>query len=161
MLALALHPICWIFSFLALAINCYYWIKVKEHFVYGNVTPGVIVSLDPMLIAVLTNLSKGVGDYHVIKIIEQRFSTVMEKPPFVGATFPAVALYQQSEDESLPYWEDFDPRPIEFATADQSAIKNILSRMEKTDWKELKLGLRGVPRPFKPGLYHVQEFVNL
>ena len=139
------------------ALNWFYWQKVREHFLYGNVTPAVIVSLDPMMYATLTDVTHGVGDYPVIKIITKKFSSILGKQPAVGAMFPTVSVYQQSMDESLPHWEDFDPRPVEFVTSDQKAIQRVLGQLSKEDWRELKVMLKKVPRPFQPGLYHVGD----
>ena len=158
-LALTLHWSLWILFALMLGLNWFYWQRVKEHFLHGNVCPAIIVNLNPMMFAVLTDLSKGIGEYPAIKIIPKKFTTVLGKKPDLGARFPAVALYGMMH-EDIPYWEEFDPRPLEFATSDQKTIHGVASRISRDDWKELDEMLRKVPRPFQPGLYELWQKRN-
>ena len=155
--AVLLHWSVWILFAISLGLNWYYWQRVKEHFLHGNVTPAMIVNMDPMMYAVLTNLTKGPGDFRAIKIIQRNFDQILGKPPALGAMFPTVSLYQEAMDETLPHWESFDPRPVEFATSDAQSINRVLRQLEKSDWEELKLWLKRVPLPFKVGLYHVEK----
>jgi len=155
-LACLFHWTCWIVSLLLLAINWFYWQRVRDHFRKGCANPAVIVSLEPMLIAVSTDLTKGIGEYPVVKIIKKYLPTACGQVPLVGARLPAVALYQPSPDEDLPHWADFDPRPIDCATGDVDAMQAVMSTFTEDDWNELTLWLEQVPRPFRCGLYHVQ-----
>lgn len=109
-----------------------------------------------MLIAVSSDLTKGFGEYPVVKIIEKSLPAVCGQTPRVGSRLPTVALYESSPDEDVPHWADFDPRPIECATGDLDAMQAVMNTFTEDDWNELKLWLRQVPRPFCRGLYHVQ-----
>lgn len=155
-LALLLHWSLWILFAIFAGINWFYWQQRREHFLYGNMTPSIIVSVEPMMFATLTDLTHGAGSYHAIKIIQKRFSSVMGKTPQVGSMFPSVSTYEESMDESKPHWETFHPVPVECATGDPTSINKAVKKFSKKDWQELKLFLKKVPRPFKPGLYHLK-----
>lgn len=139
---------------LLLVMNWLYWRRVSEHFRYGCTCPAVIVSSYPMLIAVATDLTKGIGQYPVIKIIEKPLGTACGQLPEVGRELPAIALYSPSADD-LPHWSDFDPRPIDCATGDLEAIERVMSTITEGEWNELRSWLKQVPRPFACGLYQI------
>lgn len=137
-------------------INIFYWQRVTEHFLYGCVNPAVIISLNPVKFAVSTDLSKGTGEYPVIKIIEKNLSKVCGKKTKIGAVFPTIALYQKS-DETLPYWDNFFPYPVDCATNNIEIIKNILHGFTEEDIAELKFGLTQIQKPYKCGLYFIKS----
>lgn len=153
-LAWTVHWSFWIFAGLLFLMNLLYWQRVSEHFRHGCANPAMIIALDPMLIAVLTDLTKGEGNYPVIKIIQQRLPTACGQLPQAGTLLAAVSLYSPSPDEE-PHWADFDPRPIDCATGDAPAIQRIMSSFDASDWNELRHALKQVPRPYRCGLYHV------
>ena len=139
-----------------LLINWFYWKRVRDHFRFGYADPAIIVAMDPMLIAVGTDLTLGVGHYPVIKIIEKSLSTAGGKTPRLGSMFAAVSLYSPSPNQDLPHWADFDPRPIDCATTDEVVIKEVMGAFPNEDWRELKSWLRQVPRPFRVGVYKIR-----
>jgi len=64
----------WIFIIVfigALLYNLWYWITVRNQFKGGDVNPGKVISLDPILVAVATDMRKFVGDFPILIIIEQ------------------------------------------------------------------------------------------
>lgn len=145
----------WGLALMALLMNGFYWKRLREHFRYGNANPGVIVSLEPMLIAVSADLTKGVGHYPVIKISKKRLPTVCGELPQLGARLATVALYDASPDKS-PHWSDFDPRPADCATGDVEAIERVMNSFTERDWDQLNSWLGQVPRPLRCGLFHVR-----
>jgi hypothetical protein len=153
-LAFSIYWSFWVFAVPLFLMNLLYWRRISGHFQYGCSIPAMIVSLDPMLIAVSTNLTKGIGKYPAIKIIEKRLPTACGQLPRVGSMLPAVALYHQSP-EDVPHWSDFDPRPIDCATGDVEAMRRVMNTIEEDDWNKLHVGLIQVPKPFRCGLYHV------
>jgi len=155
-LALSAHWLFWIPVVLLVLMNWMYWKKVSEHFMYGCANPGIVVSLDPMLIAVATDLTKGDGEYPVVRIIRKELSSICGKPPQVGALVPTVALYYASSNPDQSHWETFDPRPVDCATSDLSEAQRIANSFSKEDIEELKRWLSQVPKPYKPGLYPIQ-----
>ena len=156
MLAIFIHWGFYLLAVPALILSWMYWRRVQDHFAYGCVNAGVVVSTQPMLIAVSTDLSKGIGEYPAIRIIEKSLPAACNQPPQIGSMLPLVALYQPSPDVRLPHWESFDPRPVECATGNRDTIQRSFESLTDSDWTELKSHLRQVPRPFQCGLYHVK-----
>ena len=85
----------------ALLVNWLYWRHQAAHFALGCANPATVVSLNPPLLAVYTDLTTGERAYPVIKIL--RDSGI---PSSVGDKFATVSLYQGSTEAER--WEDFD-----------------------------------------------------
>lgn len=144
-------------AFLLLLMNRFYWTRVREQFRYGCVNPGVVVSLRPLLIAVSTDLSKGVGEYPVVKIINKRLTSIAGQRPQIGTRVATVALYSQGTDSAKPHWIDFDPRPVDCATTNIAQITRVLHSIPAEEWQQLERWLPQVPKPYTPGLYMIQQ----
>src|SRR5690242_2417111 len=67
----AARPSFWPLAAFALAVNAMYWYRVKLRFQFGCVNAGKVVSTEPFLLAVFTDLANGggVSPYPVIKIL--------------------------------------------------------------------------------------------
>lgn len=154
-----IHWSFWILAALLIWLNWLYWTRIKEHFKFGCVNPGIVISMNPMLIAVLTDLSNVSGDngynYPVIKVLSKELSSIAGQDPLTGMRLATVALYVRGDDEYATHWEDFDPRPAECATNDINEIKRLMASISHSDWTELDAGLGQIPRPYAPGLYRV------
>ena len=135
-----------------LGLNALYWVRVKEHFRYGDTNPGVVISINPILIAVATDLTQGVGSYPAVKVFRIRSNRVMGVEPQPGTRLPTVALYTRSHDPKCPHWSDFDPRPLEFATGDKEVIDRAMASFSEADWLRLETAIQKLPDT-KPGLY--------
>ena len=138
-----------LFVFLPKAI--YFLRYKKEHFQFGDSNGGIVISDNPKLVAVTTNLSKYGGSYPVVKIIEYKGKSNL------GERVGTVALYFGSEDESCPHWMGFDPIPIEYATQNKKGLEEAIQSYEKSQWIEIEERLKQVPTPYKKGLYRIEE----
>jgi hypothetical protein len=156
-LALSVHWAFWAGVALLVAANGLYWIRVYEHFRHGCANPAVILQLKPMLIAVWTDLSQGDGEYPVIKIIRKKVPSVDGERPYQGAKLATVALYQRGADDNLPCWGDFNPIPVGCVTWRKDEMKRIMDSFTDEDWAALCEGLKRLPGPLRPGLYHVRK----
>jgi hypothetical protein len=139
-------------------LNLLYWYRVKEHFAHGCCNPGMVIEVNPTRIAVRTDLTKGIGEYPVIKILPLKLARVMGKRPEIGMRVPTAALYSGSAD-SVPHWSDFDPVPIECANGNFEISEQILEGFSNAEWQELEQGLAMLPSR-EPGLYHLSAPVN-
>lgn len=155
-LAYWVHWSLWTVAVLLLAMNWFYWRRVIEHFRHGCANPAIIVSMEPTLIAVSTDLKKGTRPYPVVKIIEKSIPTACGQVPQVGSRLAAVALYTPGTDDSLTHWIDFDPRPVDCATGDREAMQAVLGTFSEADWEELQWWLKQVPQPYCCGLYRIR-----
>lgn len=154
-LAWFLHWGFWILAGLLLIMNLLYWVRVREHFLQGCANPAIVVSLDPMLIAVFTDLSMGVGSYPAIKIVEKKLKRIAGQEPTVGTRVATVALYSASLIDDKANWDDFDPRPVDCVTGNLADINRLLKGFSDKDWHDLQEGLKQVPKPFRSGLYRL------
>ena len=135
------------------AFNFFYWRRVSDHFRYGCANPGIVVSLDPTLIAVSTDLTMGEGKYPVIKIIEANLTKSAGEPLKVGSLLPTVALYNHPANDDHPHWSDFDPLPADYVTGNVAKVLMVLATFTHEDIDELKSGLKHIKQPYEPGLY--------
>ena len=154
-LALTVHSVFWIPAVLLLGMNWLYWVRINGHFSQGDANPGIVVATNPTLIAVATDLTKGFGEYPVLKIFEKNLSTVCGQQVKEGAQLATVALYSMDPDESVPHWKDFDPRPVDCATNDLEANRAVLASFDDEAWEVLQAYLAKVPKPYAPGLYRI------
>ncbi|TWT38354.1 DUF3239 domain-containing protein [Blastopirellula retiformator] len=136
---------------------------VSSYFRDGDTCPGVIVSMEPPLLAVLTNVSADPSfdePIMVIKVQAHKLKTVGGEPAKVGQRIVSAAFYEEDAAEKYPAepkrWGDFFPTPIEYGTSDPAAIDYVKSQVSDESWRQLKDGLKQVPRPFAPGIYDIQ-----
>lgn len=132
-----------------------YFNGLAEHFHYGDANPGVVVSVSPMRVAVLTDMSKGGGYYPAIKITEERVPLIGKQKPAVGARVATVALYQNRVPDA-PHWSGFRPIPIDYVTDDAEELASLMSTFSLADWEDLIDGLSELPKPHEPGLFPLQ-----
>jgi hypothetical protein len=124
LLAWFVHWGFWVAVVIFGSFNFVYWMEVRERFLYGCANPAVIVSMDPMLIAVASDLAKSFTSYPVIKIAQKRVPTAWNKPPALGSPLPMVSLYHGDPKNELPHWEDITPEPVECATGEGTLQTN-------------------------------------
>lgn len=138
---------------LALWLNVSYWRSVRAHFLHGCVLPGVVVGVEPLLIAYATDMSLGTGDYPAVKIVRSRLRAIEGAKPTVGTRLVGVAWYGTS-DYRLPHWEDVDPRPVETATSNADERDRLSRAVDREDYAQLEQWLQQCP--MEPGVYFVQ-----
>ncbi|WP_227428919.1 DUF3239 domain-containing protein [Psychrobacter sp. I-STPA6b] len=127
------------------------FIRIKEHFYYGDSNGGIVLATNPVLVAVYTNLSKGFGYYPVIKIIECPTLKALN----IGDRIATVALYQASINEQLPHWINFEPLPVNYVSNNQADIDKALLSYGEDYWERLEQGIPQVPQPYQVGLYKI------
>lgn len=135
-----------------LGLNLLYWVRVQEFFSHGNARPGLVLQLNPTLVAVATDLTQGWGSYPAIKVIRTRLKRSMGRRLRPGSRLPTVALYKRSLDPMCPHWEDFFPRPLECATWNKRMVARIMATFSEIDWQTLEQSVQQLPS-WEPGLY--------
>jgi hypothetical protein len=150
----------WFFLLLVLpliAMNWFYWYIVRMKFVAGCVNPAQVVSLDPPLVAVITNLSKGgrrrAWDY--VRVLPQPLARMTGGLPQIGQRLASVALYQRSDDAS-PHWDTFNPTVVNCVTWNAAEVERVARSIQLGDWQELDLALRQLPQPVTAGLFKIE-----
>ena len=157
--ALYLHWSLWFLATLLLVCNLLYWVSVRMHFWNGDANPGFVVSDDPVLIAVATDLTKGVEAYPAVKIFRARFRHTDGRPPRLDDRVATVSGYSPGGAD-LPHWADFDPLPAEYATGNPVAISALMASFTADDWERLGRFLKQVPQPYRTGLYMITSESN-
>jgi hypothetical protein len=147
-------------ALLCLALNVLYWIRVREFFAHGDANPGVVLQLQPTLVAVATDLTQGVGSYPAIKVFRTRLRRALGQPLAVGSRLPTVALYQRSLDPAARHWADFDPRPLACATGDQQALERVMDTFSDQECRRLEAAVQTLPA-IRPGLYRLRAWPAL
>jgi hypothetical protein len=94
-----------------------------------------------------------VGEYPVIKILNQPLDKMTGGPPKPGKPLAAVALYEGNLGSD--HWSNFSPVVVNCVSTNAAAIERVRQSIEDEEWLALKKGLAQVPRPLRPGLYRV------
>ncbi len=154
--AVLLH---WTFFVLAIPfgglLGLYWWIQ-RAKFISGCTNPAMVVSVSPLLVAVLTDLSMGQTGrkWFYVKVLEQPLDSMTGEGPNMGQRQASVATYHQGENSE--HWTNFWPVVVNCVTWNEEDIARVFSTITSADWQQLDAGLRQIPRPFSPGLYKVE-----
>jgi hypothetical protein len=144
----------WLGVVVLLVLNVKFWRGVRWQGLYGCVNPGVVVSTEPYVVAVLGDLTTSGEPWPVIKIQSEprgRMVRMTGGPPEVGARLATVAIYWGSRDAD--HWANFFPDVINCLTTDAEVIERVQGTIDEENWQELDEGLKRIPQPYKPGLY--------
>ena len=131
--------------------------QVDDRFENGDSTPSIIVNLDPMLIAVSSDLTKGYGSYPIIKIIEKEVPNICGREPQLGMKLATVSLYRV-DFKNKHRWKNIDPRPIDCVCDNIHAKQRILESFTADEWQELIEKLKQIPQPYECGLYPIEPW---
>jgi hypothetical protein len=140
-----------------LLLNGYYWLNVVEHY-RADSNLGIVISIDPPLLAVYTDLSKGVGSFPAIKIIDFKVKEKLQ----LGTEVGTVAIYRSEDEDSflnsddeLNYWVNFYPLPIDYATDNTSEHELHMSAYAVGQKSLVMATIRQLPKPYTQSLYKV------
>lgn len=115
------------------------WKHTAIHFANALLTPGIVISREPLRVAVLANISNGVGKtYHGVRRLDLPALPVHEHEP--GTRVPFSTTFR--EGDHAERWGDFNPEPICFGTGDRKAINECLSRIDGEEFDALELCIR-------------------
>lgn len=132
--------------------------NIRGRFAYGDLLPGVVVSLEPNWIAVCTDLRKSTRQSHLaVRVLKHRLWKKDVPGLSVGSRVATAASYYGTVDDS---WETFEPEPIQYATGNAEDIEFITKQIPEEDWDELFVLLAQVPEPYRPGLYRLSPSVE-
>ncbi len=143
---------CALFTFLRL-------VRLREQFLGGCANPSVVVSVNPPLIAVCTDLRTGPTPYLVVKIIKQPLNRSKRGTPPIGTRVVTVALYDDMKNTAYGpggHWSDVHPMAADCVSNNTALIDCVKETISEADWQELELALEQVPKPYCPGLYPVE-----
>jgi hypothetical protein len=134
-----------------LVANYLYWSGARWQGLYGAVNPAVVVSTDPYLVAVFTDLTTEPGEHWpAIKVVRQPLQRMTGGPPALDTRLATVATYFGSDKAS--HWDDFFPEVVNCLTMDAKVVARVLATILDDEWEKLDEGLKKVPTPYQPGL---------
>ena len=130
----------------------------KTYEVFENiiVNPGVVIRLNPFLIAVSANLSKTNAYYPVIKVV----SCDSFKGAHVGMKIAAVTFRETRTGVRFSFWDDFDPIAVNKITNDPRINSELLSSFTRRRWELINQNLKQVSKPYKVGLYRITGSIS-
>lgn len=131
-----------------------YWKRVRSQFIAGCVNPGVILSVDPPLVAVHTDLRHADQPFPVIKVSREPLHRMLNVVPQEGQRVATVSLYESCTEE-VEHWADFHPKVAACVASNSDDPQRLLDSIDADSWRELKEGLDQIPEPFEPGLYRI------
>ena len=147
----------WIFGPAGLLTVGYYTWNSSRKLQSGDANPGVVVALNPTLIAVATDLTQGGGEFPAVKISRINLTHSRGQPIELGTRVPTVATYAQSPIKDAAHWGDFYPVPAEYATGDPKVIERLLASFSKEQYTFLEQALQQIEQPLRTGLYALWE----
>lgn len=141
---------------LGLPVTYLLWRKIQYQFIGGCINPGKIVSLDPPLVAVMTDLLRAPesGPCPVIRVLPQPLSGMTGGKPRLDQHVGTIAIYHE-DDEGSPHWNTFVPTVAACVTRKMEEIDRVQRSLDDSDWRELDAALKQIPRPYEPGLYRI------
>jgi hypothetical protein len=133
----------------------YWWIQ-RAKFISGCTNPAMVVSLDPPLVAVLTDLALSPAGtrWHYIKVLEQPLNSMTGELARVGQRLAAVATYRKGD--SKEHWNDFSPVVVNCVSRSVGDIARVFGTLTSGDWQDFDKAIRQVPQPISAGLYKVE-----
>lgn len=129
------------------------FVKPYRHFMYGTLSPAVVLQIKPLILAVYTDLS----DNHrlsvpVVKIV--RHPRLRSDRFAIGQRCVTVSLYQPYDGfRERQKWKDFEPLLVSVATSDPAISSNALRCLPDDDWFMLEQFVLQLPKPPSLGLH--------
>ena len=123
-------------------------LKQRDMFKSGDLCPGIVINeIDPK-IAVLTDLSRGIGKFPIIRV-----KTVMLPRKYrVKGALIAVAGGYQTTGKYL-HWNYFIPLPLPSGIKDEKLIEEKIKLIPTLEWVTLKSRIKGLQDEQPEGYY--------
>ena len=132
-----------------------YWKFVELRFIIGDALPGQVITINPVRVAVLTDLSmSGDVSYPVLKIVKVPLKVSTGVPIYLGQRLVMVATYLRplSGDK----WFTVFAVPLKTGTEDSDRVLQLLKNFEEDEWTALQNALDEV-QTTKPGLFRLRQ----
>lgn len=108
---------------------------VKSMYRNALLTPGIVVSANPLRLACLAAMGNGMGgDFWGLKVIET--GDIPLHDGRVGEVVPCVSVFESGDE--VERWADFTPRPISWGTADPAEVRRCLAKLDQDELKRAK-----------------------
>lgn len=126
---------------------------MRRKFVIGDVCPGVVLSAEKGLVAVLADLKAATNVARpALKILKQPLSKIKVYALQDGMRVAAVSEYYGNVQETT--WKNFFPEVIPCSVHDEAENQRMLDSIPEAQWQALDQHLAQIPEP-NPGLYRL------
>lgn len=126
-------------------------LKERDMFKSGALCPGIVVDVENSKIAVLTDMSLGMGSYPIIRIKKVNLPSKYRK---IGKRIPVAGMYQNTE--KYTHWNFFKPLPIPSATKNEAIISEKLSAIPTIEWINLRTEIKKLNHIPLEGYYPIE-----
>jgi hypothetical protein len=112
----------WLFLIICIGFllwNFFYWRNSILRFKVGDVNPGKVIQLNPDRIAVATNMTKGFGNYPILKILNIK---LRKEDRVLNKILPTIAGYSNNP-YGYPFWSEFYPVPMNHGIWEKKTIE--------------------------------------
>jgi len=122
----------WLFGIFLLGFIAWtllYWYNIRLLFKVGDVNPGKVIQLNPDRFAVATNLTKGFGNYPIIKIVE---TELLKEDKQLGKIIPTISGYSNNP-YGYPFWSEFSPSPMNHGLVLKDKVQSYTKCYDQSD----------------------------
>lgn len=126
-----------------------------DNYHMGTLNASIVITIAPTRIAVLTDVSMGLGKYPLVRVCKMELPS---KYNLIREQIPCSCGYQNVENQK--FWDFVMPNPLVYATNDDQAIKQKLSEIPLQDWIDLKSWIKMNKNNFYEGYYPIRDDRN-
>jgi len=145
----------WLFSIIFFGFllwNFWYWWNSFLRFKVGDVNPGKVIQLNPDRIAVATNMTKGFGNFPILKILDIK---LRKEDRILNKILPTIAGYTNNPF-GYPFWSEFNPVPMNHGIRDERLIEHYSKTYGNKEIKTLNEYISQVSS-IEPETYKIDE----
>lgn len=124
--------------------------KDRDMFKSGDLCPGIVINESNMKIAVLTDLTRGIGKFPIIRIKKVKLPNQYRKK---GTMIPVAGGYQKTGNYS--HWNYFTPLPIPSGSYDDDLIAEKIKLIPTMEWVKLKTEIKKLNADPAEGYYPI------
>ncbi|MCG8326630.1 MAG: DUF3239 domain-containing protein [Chitinophagales bacterium] len=126
-----------------------------DNYNVGTLNASIVITKWPTRIAVLTDLSMGLGKYPVVRICKMKIPRKYNK---INERIPVSCGYQNVEDQN--FWDYVMPNPLVYATNNEKAIQQKINEIPTQEWIDLKSWIKTNRSNFYEGYYPIRADDN-
>jgi len=135
--------------------TCFSILASIDNYHMGTLNASIVVTRNPTRIALITDLTMGLGEYPLIRICKVNLSKKYNK---INKRIPVSCGYQNVEDQN--FWDYIKPNPLVYATTDENLIQQKINEIPSQDWIDLKRWIAANKSGFYEGYYPIRKDGN-
>ncbi len=152
----------WAVIFAAILPPLYVWRSLayfRLAYMDGDANPSAVISLNPLLVAVYLDLTKGQGHFPAIYIMRGGPACDAGQGPVLGMRVATTTSYGQHEAD-LPYFEYVETVYLDDGCSNPAELIRVIKSIPAQQWQALQHGVASLPAPLKPGLHPLRHLGN-